>query len=182
MIYGNKIFSMIKESKDDTDMAIFRYTLEDDAIDESSGRFDGKDKKGKSIDLMYGATNAHANVIRIKSGASSNFNNKNDFSELLFKYNSKEYDMKGARKLPSNEKDFVLGFVSRYEDALNYNARELPTDTLTNLIDADMEQFKINNSKVPKYSIPTGKVDVILGDSPSFIESNDKPSEYKCSK
>ena len=89
--------------------------------------------------------------------------------------------MKGTRKLPSNEEKFVLGFVSRYEDALNYNARgEIPTDVLTDLIDADMEQFRINNSKAPKYSVPTGKIDVIWdGNTPSFVKSNDKPSKYK---
>ena len=85
MIYGNRIFNMVKGLKDDdNNMAVFSYTLGDTAIDESSGRFDGRDKKDKNIDLMYGTTDAHTNVIRIKSGTNNNFNNKKDFSELFF--------------------------------------------------------------------------------------------------
>lgn len=183
MIYGDKIYKLVREhATDDSNMAVLHFILGDDTIDESSGRLDAEDEKGKSIDLMYGATDAHKNVIRIKSSAKNNFTNKSEFSELFFKYNKKEYDAKGIRKMPSNESKFVLGFVSRYEDPLDQNARSgITTDQLTDLINDDMEQFRLNSpdAKIPKYSTPTGKVELVWnGNIPSFVESKDKPSNY----
>ena len=180
MIYG-RVFDKLESDNLNEEWSVLHCIIDNGIIDESSGRLHGKGSNDKPINVMYGATDKHAKSIRIKIGVDNDFTDRSKYSELYFMYNDKEYgacNNNNKRKMPKNECEFALGFVGRYEEALKYNVdKKLKTDIMTDLINKDMdENFRMNkpDSSTPKYSVPTGKIDVVWVDGePTFVESDE---------
>lgn len=176
MIYGN----IVEEIKKAHANGLFSYYIDynEDAVDESTGRFKGETAKGKPINIMYGGGEvAHPNKIRFKVGPNSNFKS-GECSEIAINYDTKELEYKSDNRMTNYERDFVLGFISRYDDLFyGISHKDYDMDASTKSIDNDMA----NNFRKGKtrYNNPTGKVDVSGSkNSVELSDSKNEPSKY----